>query len=193
MAIKGEGLHPGCELQQLAAKDFLSARQFVGVERDDETHAMNLAATVRTYVHETGPTLYNGDIIDVMLRCQHQGHFAPAIVHLDSISEPKAALPLLSSTLNILNEVDGPTMVVWGVLTERRYPRRVSHDWDAMYDDLVNDDHFTVAYRHGWDMYPEHPTSFDGLQYESTTATQMSYYVFVRRQIACGESCQCWV
>lgn len=190
-------LQSGSELERHCAAEFLHPSQFVGVEYKTEIQEENWRAVQKVYPRG-GPRLYSGDVRDVIATQQALGQFAPAIIHLDTNLEPAAAFSLLRSTLNAANHVDGPVMIVWALLTARRYPRNVKYGWHYISARLSDDAVFAEYYAHGWDMFPAGAGNFVSLQYESTTASQMTLYTFVRRGAACyaqsgSEECQCSV
>jgi len=197
--------HEGSELSQLIAEGLLQPAQFVGVERNQAGHEANLRAA-RLQPSSEQPIFYQGDIIDALHAAHYSGKLAADVVNLDTTSEAQTAVPLLARALNILNHIDGPTMVAWNVITGRFWPRHRGHPWDAtdhdtrghaagyLRDLLLQNSLFRESYRHGWDMFPEGAPSFRACRYDGAHAnskTQMTMYVFVRRRRACGEDCGC--
>ena len=199
-------LASGCELRQLESVGFCKPEQVIAAEIQRATYEANRRAVERAYPKSARPTLICGDILDVMRAYQRDGRLAASVVYLDTISEAGNAVPLLRSTLNVLNHIDGPTLVAWNVISERLCPRMVAYPWDVhdtgmraavadfIHDLLTKDELFREFYRHGWDMFPEGDSeggAFGGARYEPSTATQMTTYVFVRRRKACGDDCGC--
>jgi len=64
---------------------------------------------------------------------------------------------------------------------------------DDIYTLFQQDTRLYDAYRHGWDMFPEHGHQHVAYRYENrkNKATQMTTYVFVRRRAACNDECGC--
>lgn len=197
-------LQEGSELRQLEQDGLFQPVQFIGVEQREEVHRANEQAVAAAYPRNAHPALHHGDIIDVLHQYHRRKKLAASIVHLDSINELRAATTLLWRTLNILNHIDGPTMVVWNVISGRRVPKHISYPWDRRDQDtlkgrivgyvgeyLMGEPVFRDVYRHGWDMFPDAMQTFTSCRYEGSRATQMTMYVFVRRRKACKDNCQC--
>ena len=201
-------LQEGSELCQLEALGLFQPSQFVGVERMARWQTENQQAVRQRYAPSGQPVLLSGDIIDALQTYQVAGKLAASIINLDTPNEAcPSNVPLLWRTLNFLNHVDGPTMVVWNAISWRQFPRTGRYPWDAqdesahggrvlgyVRDTLCKDMRFAEAYRHGWDMFPEGAKAYRAARYDGTSTrsqTEMTMYVFVRRRRACKDGCKC--
>lgn len=118
----------GCEYDQVLSSGVLhSPSQFHGVERKRDVHQANQALL-------PGPNLYLGEIHAVLEEALSRGALAPAIVNLDTFYEPRKAVALLGSVLDILNHVEGPTLVVLNTILRRK-------EWSRYYtfEDVVSE------------------------------------------------------
>lgn len=189
-------LRQGSELR-LEKKGLFAPKQFIGCEMLKAVHAANLRVVSDSYDSLNRPILEEGNIIDTLQRYQNEGNLRASLVNLDTISELVAATWLLWKTLNILNQIDGPTMVIWNFITGRGIPKRIATPWDEndsdhrgrptafVRDHLLTNTAFREAFRHGWGLLPSIPAMRYGFK------TQMSTYVFVRTRKACGDFCKC--
>jgi len=205
MTAPDGSLDPRNELYQLSNEGLFSLDQFIGVDVDSTALEANVSAMRLTFADQgSRPRLHHGDIVDVLWDYEHRGELRASVVNLDTISEGPNSIGLLRSTLNVLNHIDSPTMVVWNVISARLAPRNVVYGWDHLdgrrstsnvkdliKERLMSDSLFYQFYQHGWDMFPEDSVDFNGLRYESSKATQMSTFVFVRRLKSCKEGCAC--
>lgn len=117
----------GCELSQMVQEDLISPDQFHGVEGNSQIHQLNIQALANSPLNTAH--LYNEEftkVLDITLGC---GNLNPGIVYLDTIQGPKKAVSLLSTTLDILNQINGPMMVVWNFIKENKY-RGVNFSWE---------------------------------------------------------------
>lgn len=179
MVDAGTGLfQPFCELRHVVTQGLVSPHQFVGVELNAEIHALNKSVGERTYSKGAGPTFINGEITRVLDENLGRGTLYAEVVNLDLICEPKEGVKILSRTMDILNHIDGPTMLVWNVILSRTWPLKRTHTWSEVAEALNEDSLFRSARPHGWSQFEEKVFPYGGTGNSSTT---MGTVVFIRR------------
>jgi hypothetical protein len=120
-------VEPGSELDQVVKAGLIEPQQYHGVERDPLIHEWNQKSVAQTY-----PTasLYAGEIQRVLDQELLRGRLNPAIVNLDTEQQPEAAVNLLGSVLDILNQTKGRLLLVLNVVIEQKH-------WTVDYNESV--------------------------------------------------------
>lgn len=172
MASNG-AISEGCELSQMVQVGLIKPNQFHGVEGNPQIHEANVRALKRPF---NKAHLYQGELTDILDQALGEGRLAPGIVYIDTIQEPLGAAPLLATTLDILNQTTGTTLVAWNFIKGNRWRGR-DYSWNSVRETL-NQNHFYRRVSSKWEQLGEDKT----FQYEGTgkSSTTMGSVVFFR-------------
>lgn len=124
-------LQANCELNHVLREGLIQPHQFHGVEFIPEIHDANVAA-VRHQWSKDGPKLYEGEFRTVFASAHGKPNFQPAIVNLDTMSQPRLAARLLGHVLNTLNYVTGEKLVTLNAVIDMRH-LDIHHTIDDLY------------------------------------------------------------
>lgn len=155
--------HPKSEISQLVSEGFLTEDQFHGVDIRPDITKVNRKAY-------PGSNWYCGEFYQTM--CQVQD-FRPAIINLDSVSNPEITGRMLADTMSMLSGEPGPIMLVGNVLMEFMHLKALSNGPERILEVMEKIPTFKKAWRTGkWEMHPA--------IYQYETETTMATVIFFK-------------
>jgi len=155
---------------------FATPDQYYGVEVAPE-----IAIGNQTALAGTGAHLFEGDILTVMSRSLLSGQFHPSVINLDTMSEPRSAVDLLCDTMDLVNHVDGPVVVLVNVVLWCRRTNRRYDSLGAVTEALTCSPSFHLRSQRGWRQTEGHET----FSY-TNWATNMAMFALIREGAACS-------
>ena len=155
--------HPKSEISQLVTEGFLTEDQFHGVDIREGIIRVNTQAYPGAHWH-------HGEFYQTL--CQVPD-FRPAIVNLDSVSNPEITGRMLADTMSMLSSEPGPIMLVGNVLMDFMNLKALKSDPRRILEVLEKVPTFRKAWRTGkWEMLPS--------IYQYETETTMATVVFFK-------------
>lgn len=174
----GNELQKYCELNHMVSEKLITPNQFYGVELNKIIHNKNVEIVqTSTAYKKNNPNLIHGEISQVLNEHLGTNKLNPHIINLDTVSEPKNGVIILAKTMDILNYVDSPVMVIWNVLMYHSLYNR-KHSWKDVADLLEENSLFRYSYQYGWSQFKKKVFSYKGT---GKSASKMGIVVFVRK------------
>lgn len=169
---KDNSVLEGCELSQMVKEGLISPNQFHGVEGNTQIHQSNIQALKPPF---NTANLYNGEFSNILDTALGSGILNPGIVYLDTIQEPKNALVLLATTLDILNQLDGPVLLTWNFIKEHRSRGR-EYTWEQV-ESISKKNTLYQSAIHNWNQFGQCTVfQYNGTGRSSTTMGSIVFY-----------------
>lgn len=162
-------IHPTSEIMQLVRSGMITENQYHGVDIDPEIIAHNKSA------YPEG-NWYCGELSNVL--CTVNG-FRPAVINIDSTSNPSKTFLLLADVLTMLHEEQrNNVMVSANTIVEFSRFNHNSYDVDQLANIFMNVPGIKSMRNHfDWQVYKNSVSV-----YESTVSTTMATIIFYRKQ-----------
>jgi len=156
---------------------FATPAQYHGVEVIPEIARGNQVALAGTGAHG-----YEGNILTIMSRSLNAGVFHPSVINLDTMHEPKMVADMLCDTMDLVNYVDGPVVVLVNVVLWCRRTNRRHGSLEAVKEALARSPSFHQRFQYGWSQTKGHET----FPYPNG-ASEMAIFALIREGAACSD------